>query len=100
MHIGTTVKFIRVSKGLTQKELARFADLSPSYISLVERGERDPGFSTTIGVFESLEFNPVIAIYMNEQPDLGEEIDKIMPHAIIQELKKPITYFVYNEPET
>lgn len=37
--IGTRIKTLRNSKGLTQEKLAEAANLSPSYISRVENGD-------------------------------------------------------------
>ena len=46
MEALVLVKKVRASSGITRKELARVADLSPSTISLVERGEMDPAWTT------------------------------------------------------
>lgn len=50
MNIGPTLKAIRRSKRLTQKALAEQSGISESYISLVEKGQREP----SLGVLESM----------------------------------------------
>lgn len=45
MKIGEALRLIRVLNGLTQKELAREIDLSDSYVSEVERGNREPSLT-------------------------------------------------------
>ncbi|MBB86022.1 MAG: hypothetical protein CMP06_01775 [Xanthomonadales bacterium] len=50
MNIGQTLKAIRRSKRLTQKALAEQSGISESYISLVEKGQREP----SLGVLDSI----------------------------------------------
>jgi len=42
MNIGRAIRFARVAKGLSQQELALRLAISPSYLSLIEGGKRDP----------------------------------------------------------
>jgi transcriptional regulator with XRE-family HTH domain len=42
--IGANLKRCRSAAGLTQEQLGHLAALHPTYISLLERGERNPGF--------------------------------------------------------
>ena len=39
--IGHQLKLVRLSKGLTQEQLAELSDLHRTYIGSVERGERN-----------------------------------------------------------
>ncbi len=50
MLLGDTVRRFRMASGLSQSALAAKADVSPSFLSLVERGKREPG----IGVLRRL----------------------------------------------
>ncbi len=50
MLLGETVRRFRLASGLSQSELAARANLSASFLSLVERGKREPG----IGVLRRL----------------------------------------------
>jgi transcriptional regulator with XRE-family HTH domain len=42
MNYGKAIKTIRAAKNLEQKELAKLAELNPSYISLIESNRRAP----------------------------------------------------------
>ncbi len=50
VQFGKRLKEIRISKGITQKELAEMSGLSASFISNLERGVNAPSF----GVLEVL----------------------------------------------
>jgi len=44
--LGKNIKGRRKECGLTQEQLAELCDFDPTYISLLERGKRNPPFST------------------------------------------------------
>lgn len=46
MNLGRSIKLCRTNRGLSQEELAAKVRLSVSYISLIEKGKRDPPIST------------------------------------------------------
>lgn len=54
--LGSRIRSIRRERGLTQAELAG-ADLSESYISLIERGKRHPGQRTLLSIAERLQLS-------------------------------------------
>lgn len=45
MKIGEALRLIRVLNNLTQKDLAQELGISDSYVSEVERGNREPSFT-------------------------------------------------------
>lgn len=53
-QFGKVIRSLRKSKGFTQDELARLADLDRSYISLLERGLRSPTLDTMIAMCNGL----------------------------------------------
>lgn len=53
--IGARIQKTRKAKNLTQEQLAEMADLSPSYISAVERGVKTPKLETLIGLANILD---------------------------------------------
>lgn len=53
MEAVAIIKKIRAMSGITRKELAQLADLSPSTISRIERGEMDPTWSTMQKIFSA-----------------------------------------------
>jgi len=40
--IGMKIKFLRMTKGLSQKQLAEECDMTRSYLSLIENGSVNP----------------------------------------------------------
>lgn len=46
MNVGQAIKMCRSRRGLSQAELARRAECSASYLSLLENNQRDPTLST------------------------------------------------------
>ena len=46
MQIGKTIKLCREHKGITRSALSSTADISVSYLSLLENNKRDPNIST------------------------------------------------------
>lgn len=45
MTLGSAIKLIRTAKGVKQITLAGQLEVSPNYISLVEKGRREPSVS-------------------------------------------------------
>lgn len=45
VRLGLAIKLVRTARRLTSLQLARQANLDPSYLSLIERGLRNPSIS-------------------------------------------------------
>ena len=54
MNFARTIKVLRVSRDLSQGELARAAAISPSYLCLLEAGERNPSSRTIAALASAL----------------------------------------------
>ncbi len=52
------MKSVRKSKGITQEQLAEYADLDRTYISLLERGKRNPSLLCVLSICKALKINP------------------------------------------
>jgi len=52
--LGKQIKAVRQAKGLTQEQLAELCDFDPTYVSLLERGQRNPPFLTICNLAEKL----------------------------------------------
>jgi transcriptional regulator with XRE-family HTH domain len=46
--LGKNLRTLRKARGLTQEDLAASCDYDPTYISLLERGKRNPPFLTIV----------------------------------------------------
>jgi transcriptional regulator with XRE-family HTH domain len=56
--LGERVRALRQDRGLTQESLARSLDLSVAYVSLIERGGRNPPFTTVVAIAGALGVAP------------------------------------------
>lgn len=52
--LGERVREQRRSRGLTQEDLAESLDLSVAYVSLIERGGRNPPYTTVVAIARAL----------------------------------------------
>ena len=68
MNLGHAIKLGRVQRGLTQTELATWAGLSSGYVSLLERNQRDPVFSTIENIAHALDI-PLLTLFFLASDD-------------------------------
>lgn len=64
---GSQLRFERQKRGLTQQELAVKADLSPEYVGVLERGERQGGIRSLAKLADALGVS-IEAIAFIEEP--------------------------------
>lgn len=53
--IGSRIKVARERKHLTQEDLAAIVDLSPTHISVIERGVKPPKLVTLVAIANALD---------------------------------------------
>lgn len=53
-RLGERVREHRRTRGLTQEALAESLDLSVAYVSLIERGGRNPPYTTVVAIARAL----------------------------------------------
>lgn len=53
--VGQRIKMARESKNLSQEDLAEMVDLSPSHISVIERGVKTTKLDTFVAIANALE---------------------------------------------
>ncbi len=53
-RLGDRIREQRRSRGLTQEALAESLDLSVAYVSLIERGGRNPPYTTVVAIARAL----------------------------------------------
>ena len=72
MNIGRAIKLCRTQKNMKQSELADIADISVSYLSQLERGSRDPNFSTVQNIATALNIPVSILVFLGaDSSELG-----------------------------
>jgi transcriptional regulator with XRE-family HTH domain len=68
MHLGQAIKFCRQQRDLTQPVLAERAGISPSYLSVLEKGKRDPSFSMIEKIARALDVPLSLLIFIATDP--------------------------------
>jgi transcriptional regulator with XRE-family HTH domain len=76
MNLGKAIKLCRTQKNMSQAELSELAGISVSYLSLLERGKRDPSFSTVETISEALQVPLSILIFLAADSDELSSINR------------------------
>lgn len=76
MNVGHAIRWCRTRRGVSQGDIAKEAQCSVSYLSMLENNKRDPTLSTITKIAAALRV-PVGALFVlaSEQIELGT-IDK------------------------
>lgn len=56
---GSTIRRLREERGLTQAQLAEAADLSATYLGIIERGENVPTLTVILRIAVGLDLHPM-----------------------------------------
>jgi transcriptional regulator with XRE-family HTH domain len=73
--LGQRVRMLREVAGLTQEEFSNRCDISTSFASLLERGERSPSFETLLAIARTVGV-PLSDLFQNKT---GEERVSVTP---------------------
>ena len=60
--IGNRIRVIRISRNMTQEQLAEKAGISTTHVSVIERGVKTPQLDTFIDICNALEVSPDIIL--------------------------------------
>lgn len=92
MNIGKAIKLCRTQLGLSQTELAIIAELSDSYLSLLERGKRDPAFSTVEKIACALKVPLIVVVFLasneEEKAMLNSELREKLSYSALRLLEE------------
>lgn len=92
MSIGKAIRLCRTQRSLSQSELASSAGISVSYLSLIERNQRDPTLSTVVSISAALNISMVLLTYLatsNRDIDaLGSELCEKLSYAALQAMQQ------------
>ncbi len=72
MNLGKAIRLCRTQKDMSLEELSAKADISTSYLSLLERGKRDPNFSTLQNIAIGLNVPVSILVFLAGKDELTE----------------------------
>ena len=91
MNLGNAIRLCRSRKQLTLAELGKRSGLSESYISLLERGDRDPTLSSIESISRGLEVPVSLLVFLgsdaSETSSLPVEVREKLSAAIVQLLQ-------------
>ena len=80
LDVGLRLKLFRVAAGLRQREVAQELDVSPNYVSMVERGKREPTLKY-LKRFAPLAGIPVSVLLWEPFNEEGRESDAQVLHS-------------------
>jgi len=75
MNIGRALKLCRSAKRLSLDELSGRAQLSQSYVSMIETNKRDPSLSTVEKLAGALDVPTPILLFLASEEDELEGLD-------------------------
>lgn len=95
MNIGNAILLARTKRKLSQAALAKRADISVSYLSMLERSKRDPALSTLKRVANALGMPLEILFFLGaesgELTGLNKELAGQLAYAALELLNEPDT---------
>ncbi len=66
--VGEKIKAIRMEKGITAKDLAAKAEVTPGYISQIERNLISPSLSVLMRIAEAIDI-PLVSLFSQEEQE-------------------------------
>lgn len=91
--IGTKIQKIRNQKGFTQDQLSEKVNISPKYLSSIERGKENPTLNTLINIAEKLSVD--LEEFFTEIQLEDPQITKEMVLALIGEANEDQLKVIY-----
>jgi transcriptional regulator with XRE-family HTH domain len=74
-QLGSVIAKVRRARGLTQQTLARKAQLTPNYVSLIEKGQRTPSLDALNQLGRVLEVPPEFIAFLGTDTPPGNGQD-------------------------
>jgi transcriptional regulator with XRE-family HTH domain len=97
MNYGKGIKIARTIAGLSQKELAKRADIDPSHISLIEKGKRKPTLRTLERLIRALDIPHDLIILLSADRN---ELAISDPKELERVAQSMVRLLVRNGPKT
>jgi len=88
-HIGQKIRLIRQKRRLSQRQLALYAGVSPSYIAYIERGDRSPSLTTLKRIAHCLGVAPEIFFQekVDAKPEGENKLAELFSHLKPEEIR-------------
>lgn len=95
MEIGKTIRTLRITRGIKQREVASSTGLTITYLSLIETKNKKPSLKAIKNIAAFFEMTPGELIIMAINPELlKDEVNSAAIQLIIEPI---INYFVRPE---
>lgn len=95
MNVGQAIKLCRTRRGMSQADLARRADCSVSYLSMLENNKRDPALSTISKIAQALRVPVGIIFFLgaenNDLQGIEKSIQGDLARTALELLNEPIS---------
>lgn len=89
--VGQRIKIAREAKNLTQEDLAEIVDLSPTHMSVIERGVKVPKLDTFVAIANALDVSAdalLIDVVTHSTIGVATELSDAISKLPIKEQKK------------
>lgn len=89
--VGQKIKIAREAKNLTQEDLAEIVDLSPTHMSVIERGVKVPKLDTFVAIANALDVSAdalLIDVVTHSTIGVATELSETISKLPIKEQKK------------
>lgn len=91
LYFGKTIKRYRIQRGLTQKELAEEAGITPSYLSSLEKGKKEPSIALIKKICNVLKLPYEIMFW--ESVEINKELSK-QDRKIVELAKRIVRHYL------
>jgi transcriptional regulator with XRE-family HTH domain len=93
MNIGRALSLCRTQKGMTKTTLSKHADVSISYLTLLEQGKRDPNLSTINQICRALNVPTSIFMFLasdvSDRHGISRELEEKLSHTALSLMEAP-----------
>ncbi|MFH0926924.1 MAG: helix-turn-helix transcriptional regulator [bacterium] len=89
-RIGARIQDLRKKRGLTQEKLSELVNITPVYLSGIERGRENPTLDLLINILEKLDVQPdeIFSCVQNDDPVKRKDIaHNLLDKATDEQLK-------------
>lgn len=87
MNIGRALTLCRTQRGMTKTKLSQAADVSVSYLTLLEQGKRDPNLSTINQICKALSIPTSIFMFLasdsGDKTGISNELAEKLSHTAL-----------------
>lgn len=97
MDIGGIIKNIRLKKGIKQNLLAQKCNISPAYLSKIEKGTKDPNLSVLRDIAKNLDIPLPILFFLSLSDEDIQPERRYAYNIIAPSIKSFLIEFFENE---